>query len=100
MPSIRLVTSDPASIDTDLLIVPVFDGEVAPDAIPGLDAATGGEVGRAFTSGEIRGRLYDFFVTPAAGKSWKAARVAIAGAGKSSEFTTERLRKLAAASAL
>ena len=100
MPSIRVVTGDLASIDTELLVIPAFDGEAVAQAVPGLDAASGGEVGRAFTSGEIRGRLYDVFLTPASGKSWKAARIAIAGAGKNSEFTTERLRKLATAATL
>src|SRR5262249_13211600 len=100
MPSIRLLTGDPGSIDTDLLVIPAFDGEAAAGAIADLDAASGGEGGRAFTSGENRGRLYDFFLTPTAAKTWKAARLAIAGAGKSAEFTTERLRKLASAAAL
>jgi leucyl aminopeptidase len=100
MPSIRLLTGDLSSIDTDLLVVPGFDGEAVAQAVPGLDAASGGEVGRALTSGEIRGRLYEVFLTPCAGKSWKAARIGIAGAGKTGEFTTERLRKLATAAAL
>jgi leucyl aminopeptidase len=100
MPSIRLLTGDPGSIDTDLLVVPVFDGDVAAEALPGLDAASGGEVDRAQASGELRGRLYDLFLTPTAGRAWKAARLAIAGAGPGVEFTTERLRKLATAAAL
>jgi len=100
MPSIRLLTGEPGSIDTDLLVVPAFENEALDGAIPGLDAATGGEVGRARASGEIRGRLYDLFVTPAVGAAWKTSRIAIAGAGKAAEFTGEHLRKLAAASAL
>jgi leucyl aminopeptidase len=94
----RFVTTSPASVDTDLLVVPVFDGEPLAEAFPALDAATGGEVGRASASGEIRGRLYEFFVTPATG--WKTGRIAAAGAGKAGDFDTERLRKIAAASAL
>ena len=100
MPSIRLFTGDPGSIDTDLLVIPAFDGEPLTQAVSGLDAASGGEVGRALTSGEIRGRLYEIFLTPSASNGWKSARIAVAGAGKSSEFTTERLRKLATAAAL
>jgi leucyl aminopeptidase len=98
MPSIRFVTSGPASLDTDLLVVPAFDGEVLTDSMPALNDATGGEVGRALASGEIRGRLYECFVTPAQG--WKAGRVAVTGAGKAADFDTERLRKVAAAAAL
>jgi leucyl aminopeptidase len=98
MSSIRFVTSDPATLDTDLLVVPAFDGEPLTESLPALNEATGGEVARALASGEIRGRLYEFFVTPAPG--WKAGRVAVAGAGKASDFDTERLRKVAAAAAL
>jgi len=98
MPSIRFVTSSPASLETDLLVVPAFDGEALTDSMPALNEATGGEVGRALASGEIRGRLYECFVTPAQG--WKAGRVAVVGAGKAADFDTERLRKVAAAAAL
>jgi len=100
MASIRLLTGDFGDIDTDLLIVPAFDGEALAEAVPGLDAATRGEIARALASGEIRGRIYEFFLTSAAGGAWKAARVAIAGAGKSADFTTEHLRRVATAAAL
>jgi leucyl aminopeptidase len=99
MPSIRFVTSGAPSVDTDLLVVPTFDGEALVEAFPAVDAATAGEIARASATGEIRGRLYEFFVTPASG-GWKAQRIAVAGAGKAADFDTERLRKLAAASAL
>jgi leucyl aminopeptidase len=100
MPSIRFVTSGPASVDTDLLVVPVFDGEALSGAIPALDAATEGEIARATGTGEIRGRLYEFFVTPGSGAGWAPRRIAVAGAGKAADFDTERLRKLATAAAL
>ena len=99
MPSIRFVTTGPESVDTDLLVVPVFDGEALAGAFPALDAATDGEIGRATDSGEIRGRLYEFFVTPLAA-GWQARRVAVAGSGKAADFDTERLRKVATAAAL
>ena len=96
MPAIRLVIGDPASVDTDVLVVPVFEGEAPSEALPGLDAASGGEIARAVSAGEIRGKIYEFFITPAA-NGWHAGRVAVTGGGKAPEFTTERLRKLAAA---
>src|SRR5687768_15172325 len=99
-PVVRLVTEPLAQADTDVLVVPAFDGEPVAAALPALDAATRGEVRRATESGEIRGRLYELFVTPASGDGWKPARVVIAGAGKAADFTSERLRKLATASAL
>jgi len=99
MPSIRFVTTSPASIDTELLVVPVFDGEALHEAFPAVDAATGGEIARASGTGEIRGRLYELFVTPVTAE-WKARRVAAAGVGKAADFDTERLRKVATAAAL
>jgi leucyl aminopeptidase len=99
-PVIKLLTGSPAESDTDLLVIPVFEGESPADALPWLDQATTGEVRRATDAGEIRGRLYEFFVTPLARGAGRPARLAIAGAGKAGDFDTERLRKVAAASAL
>jgi hypothetical protein len=99
-PVIKLLAGSPADCDTDLLVIPVFEGEAAVEALPWLDEGTAGEVKRATASGEIRGRLYEFFVTPFVNGAAKARRVAIAGAGKAADFDTERLRKLATASAL
>jgi leucyl aminopeptidase len=100
MPSIRLLGGDPAQIPSDLLVIPMFEGETPAEALPAVDAASGGEIARAAAAGEIRGKLYDIFVTPVTGKTWKSGRVAIAGAGKATDLTTERLRKLATCSAL
>src|SRR5258708_21219928 len=96
-PVVRLATGPLSQVDTDLLVVPIFEGEGVADALPALDEATQGEVRRATASGEIKGRLYELFVTRASGGGFKPARVAIAGAGKSADFTTQRLRKLASA---
>jgi leucyl aminopeptidase len=90
----------PARVETDLLVVPVFDGEAVAGALPAIDQATRGEVARAGASGEIRGRLYEFFVTPFTADGFRAGRVAIAGAGKAADFDLERLRKVATAAAL
>src|ERR1700730_16813817 len=98
-PEIRLSTDSPPDADTDLLVIPAFDGEAVADSVPALDQATHGELKRATASGAIKGRPYEIFVTPLEG-AWKAGRVAIVGAGKPEDFTTERLRRVAAASAL
>ena len=99
-PVIKLLAGSPTDCDTDLLVIPVFEGEAPVEALPWLEAGTGGEVKRAAASGEIRGRLYECFVTPIVNGTARAGRVAIAGAGKAADFDTERLRKLATASAL
>ena len=100
MASIRLVTGSPALIDTDLLVVPVFEAEPVAEAIPAVDAATAGEARRAVEAKEFKGRTGEFFVTPARQAGWKAARVALAGAGKRDDFDLERLRKVATAAGL
>jgi leucyl aminopeptidase len=99
-PAVQLVAGTPASVDTDLLVVPFFDREDAAGVVPGLDAATRGEVGKAHGSGEASGKLFELFVTPIVGDGWRAGRVALAGAGPAAEFDMERLRKLATAAAL
>lgn len=99
-PVVRLVTGSLEQINTDLLVIPAFDGEALPGALPAVDAATRGELARATQSGEIRGRLYEVFVTPVVADGWQAGQVAVAGAGKATDFTTERLRKVATAAAL
>src|SRR6185436_940049 len=51
-------------------------------------------------SGEIRGRLYESFLTPVVSGAAKARRIALIGAGKAADFDLERLRKVATAAAL
>jgi leucyl aminopeptidase len=98
-PVVSLHAGRPADLDTDLLIAPVFDGESLPADVEGLDQATGGAVGRAIESREVQGRPYELFLTPAI-DGWRAARVALVGAGKRADFSTERLRRVATAAAL
>jgi leucyl aminopeptidase len=95
--TITLATTPLAEIATDLLLVPIFDGDSLDD-IPGLDAAAGGHVLKAMQSGEFQGRPFEVYLTPLTG--WNAGRVCLIGAGKRDEFTTERLRRVATAAAL
>jgi len=85
-----------SAIDADLLIVPWFQGETV-EAVPELDAATGGELGRALTSKEFSARPFELFWAALTG--WRARRVAVIGGG-GSERGTEIVRKLATAGAL
>ena len=43
-PLLKLLAGSAADCDTDLLVVPVFEGEAPADALPWLDQGTGGEV--------------------------------------------------------
>ena len=94
-----LRSSRPSEVETDVLFVPVFEGEALVSAVPGLDEAADGALKRADDSHEFQGRAYELFLTPL-GNEWRAARVALIGAGKAADFDTERLRKVATAAAL
>jgi leucyl aminopeptidase len=96
--AVGLKSGRPAEVDTDLLFVPLFEGESPATAVADLDNATGGFAQRAVETGEFQARPFELFLTPLSG--WKAARVALIGAGKAADFDTERLRKLATAAAL
>jgi len=97
---VRLTLDPPQRITTDLLVIPLFEGESAIDTIPSLDSATAGELRRATESGELSSRPYEFFVTPLVDTAWRARRVAFVGAGRASEATPERLRRLATAAGM
>ena len=87
-----------SAIDADLIIVPWFKGEAA-GAVPGLDEATGGELGRAITASEFQIKPYELFFAPITDKSWRARRVAIIGGG-GGDRGTDLVRKLASAGGL
>jgi leucyl aminopeptidase len=93
-------TSDPLpAIAADLLVVPWYEGEAA-GALPGLDAATGGEIARALASKECQGKAFDVFTAPVVDRTWQCCRVALVGAGPSQAATADQLRKVAAAAGL
>jgi leucyl aminopeptidase len=89
----------PGAVDTDVLIVPWFEGD-ASQSVPGLDAAVGRELTRALESREFTGRPYEIFLARVVDPSWKARRVALVGAGPSSAFSGDLARKVASASGL
>jgi leucyl aminopeptidase len=97
--AVALKFARPADVDTDLLFVPLFEGENPVAAVPALDEAANGAIRRAAETTELQGRPFELFLTPL-GSGWRAPRAALIGAGKASDFDTERLRKLATAAAL
>src|SRR6266851_3514975 len=86
-------------VETDLLIVPWFDGEL-PGAAANVDEASGGEVGRALTSKEFQAKPYDLFVTAIVNPAWKARRLVLIGGGRRAECSSDLVRKLASAAGL
>ncbi|HEX2310316.1 MAG TPA: M17 family peptidase N-terminal domain-containing protein, partial [Vicinamibacterales bacterium] len=94
-----LVSTDPPhALETDLLVIPVFENDPG-DGLEGLDAATGGEWSRTRTAHEITGKLFETSIVPVR-DGWAARRVLLLGAGPAAGFSHETAGRLAAASAL
>ncbi len=96
-PDVTLTARASNDIEADLLVFPVFDDDALADE-PGLDAASGGEVGAAQARGEITGKTSTLFVTTVRG--WKASRVALVGVGPRTDVSADRLRRAATTGAL
>ena len=96
---ITCVSSPLSAIDTDLLVVPWFEDE-GPSAIDGLDAASGGDIGRALASKEFSGKAFELFATSLTDRSWRARRLVLIGAGQSADCHGELARQLAAAAGI
>jgi leucyl aminopeptidase len=96
---IACVSAPLPAVDADVLIVPWFEDDTS-SAVPGLDAATGGDLIRALETKEFIARPYELFVTPIVDRAWSARRVALVGAGRTAGFGGDLARKLAAASGL
>ena len=91
---IACVSGSLDAVDVDLLVLPWFEDE-APTAVPGLDAATAGQLTRALARKEFRAKPFEVFLTPVSERNWRARRVALVGAGRRSDAGSDRLRKLA-----
>jgi leucyl aminopeptidase len=96
---VSLAIAAPADVDTDLLVLPLVEGESLLDDLPGLDEATAGAVQKALASREVQGKAYEVFLTPLI-RGWRAGRIAIVGCGRASDYTLERLRRVATAAGL
>ena len=81
------------------VVVPVYDGDTLTD-LPTLDAATGGELGRARARGEFQGKPYELFQCPAVAGPWAGARVIAVGAGPREQWNRERARRVATTAGL
>jgi leucyl aminopeptidase len=96
---IPCTAADLAAVDADLIIAPwsQLDG---PDAVAGLDVATGGEIGRALASKEFAAKAFDVYVAAVTVPGWRARRVMLVGTGKAASYNAELVRRAAAAGGL
>ena len=96
---IGCTAAHPSEVDTELVVVPVFEEDDLAD-VSELDWATGGEVNRARTCREFKGELYELFLAGLIDRKWRARRVLLIGAGPLGGLSTDRLRKLGATAGL
>jgi leucyl aminopeptidase len=96
-PAIGVTTAALRDIETEFVVIPVFEDDIVPDESE-VDTASSGEVKDARARGEFKGGAYEVFTPAVAG--WKGRRVALVGLGKRKDFTTNRLRRAAATGAL
>ena len=99
LPAIACVSSPFSALAADLLLVPWFEDDT-PASLRGLDAAMGGEIARAVASKEFSGKPFEMLAAPVLDRSWRAARVLLVGAGRSSDYSSEVARKVASAAGL
>jgi leucyl aminopeptidase len=85
-----------ASVDVDVLFIPVFGSDDRIQDLADLDGAVGGDWRRALESGEFSHRLFTGFAARVIAGGWKARRVHVVAAGPASEADAERLRRVAA----
>jgi leucyl aminopeptidase len=93
-PAITLASQSSADLHSDLLIIPVFSDDDFTDEAT-LDAASGGEVQRARSRGELTGKLYEVFAASTSSSNWKTPRALLVGAGSRKDFTADHLRRIA-----
>src|SRR5437762_1655636 len=96
--SLPLDASPLDRLDVDCLVIPVFEGDDFTD-LPGLDAATGGEVTGALTRRELTGKSFEIFITPVA-NGWKSRRLVLVGAGARHGYSADLARRLASTGVL
>ena len=86
-------------VRADLLCAPFFEDDDNDD-LRDLDTASGGAVGRARASGELKGELHELYLTDVVDTAWGARRVLLVGAGGREGYTTDRARTVAGAAGM
>jgi leucyl aminopeptidase len=98
-PLVNLIASRSADVDTDVLFLPVFEGEDPAPLLDGLDEGIVQAVTRAVQGKEFQAKPYELFILPVV-SGWRAARVALIGTGRPQDAGMERLRRVASAAGI
>src|SRR5258705_9655800 len=93
-PAVTVTAKATRDLTADLLIIPVFEDDQLADEVD-LARASGGEYGAARSRGEFTGKAFEQLFILLDGDMWKTRRALFVGAGRSKDFTSERLRRIA-----
>ena len=93
VPRISVRDASAASLDADLIIIPVAQDHLS-EAVAAFDGAVSGELSSAANRGEFKGKAYDTCTLTTTG--WKAPRVMFVGGGHRRDMAVERFRRMAA----
>jgi leucyl aminopeptidase len=93
-PAVTVTAKATRDVAVDLLLIPVFEDDELADEVD-LARASGGEYWAARSRGEFTGKVFEQLFTMLDGDSWKTRRALFVGAGRSKDFTAERLRRIA-----
>jgi len=95
---IKVIVGDIAQIETDAIVVNLFEGVEQPGgATAAVDKALDGAISSLISRGEIKGKFGEVSIVHTFGKSGQvgAGIVAIAGLGKRQDFNVDKIRGVA-----
>jgi len=93
---IKVVTGDITNAKADAIVVNLFEGVKRPGGGTGVvDKALGGAITKLIEQGEIKGKLNEISIIHSLGKL-PSRIVAVAGMGKQSDLTLDKIRALTA----
>ena len=99
LPTFHLAGGPAAVVDTDLLILPFFEGASPPGGAATVVDGAPDALSRAIASREVTGTPFEQWWAPSA-DGWRASRVLGLGAGPRDRWSPEAVRRLASAGAL
>jgi leucyl aminopeptidase len=91
---IKVQSGDISAFRADAIVVNLFEGVTTPGGGTGaVDRAMGGAISQLIEAGDIRGKSGEFTLIHSLGRV-PAPRVVVAGLGKSSEFSVDKVRSV------
>ncbi len=89
---VKIITGDITSVKADAIVVNLFEGVKRPGGATGaVDKALDGAITKLIEQGELKGKLNEISIIHSLGKI-PARIVAVAGLGKQSDFTLDKIR--------